>query len=71
MEEETKEDKGGVAVNPIGMNAICFSHFFLTVLVFASNVCSLVLEHFSLFGSVLTHPELELRAIFFVGFLTM
>ena len=28
MEAKNKEDKGGVAVNPTGMNVVCFSHFF-------------------------------------------
>ena len=32
LEAEKKEDKGGVAVNPIGMNVVCFSHFFCACL---------------------------------------
>ena len=32
LEAEKQEDKGGVAVNPTGMNIVCFSRFFCTCL---------------------------------------
>ena len=39
------------------------------MLVFASDVCSLVLGHFALFGSVLTHPNSKSYTIAFFFFL--
>ena len=32
LEAKKKEDKGGAAVNPTGMNVVCFSHFFCACL---------------------------------------
>ena len=32
LEVQKKEEKGGVAVNPIGMNVVCLSHFFCVCL---------------------------------------
>ena len=66
-----KEYKGGTFVYPIGMNVVCFSHFFYIVLVFASDICSLVLEHLALFGSLLTFLDLESYTVAFFGFLTL
>ena len=39
-------------------------------LVFAFDVCILVLGHYALFGSFLSHSESELYSICFVKFLT-
>ena len=32
LEAKKKEDKGGVVVNPTGMNVVCFSCFFYVCL---------------------------------------
>ena len=34
LEVEKNEEKGGVAVNPIGMNIVCFCRFFCACLCF-------------------------------------
>ena len=44
---------------------------FSFTLVFAFDVCSLVLEHYASFVSVLSHSESELYSVCFVGLLTL
>ena len=44
---------------------------FSFALVFAFDVCSLILEHLALFVSVFNHSESELYFIYFFGFLTL
>ena len=61
----------GLVMYPTCMNVVFFSSFFYTELVFASNVCSLVLEHLALFRPVLIRMDSELYSISFVGILTL
>ena len=44
---------------------------FSFALVFAFDVCNLVVEHSASFVSVLNHSELELYSVCFVGFLNL
>ena len=66
MEAEKKEIKGwgGISVNPTSTKVVCFSHFFFA-LVFAFNVCRIILEQQASFVSVISHSESEWYSIFF------
>ena len=70
LEAEKKEEKNGViVVNPTGTKVNASPVSFM--LFFAFVVCKLVLGYFAMFVSDISHSELELHSIYFIGFLTL